>query len=255
MIHFLKIFFIIIIPIPLSTLQAHSTKVLKVAIHTPIPPYVFEDIKGIEIDIIKHISRKLGYSLKFHFSRPPKHLELLEKRSVDVAITSKELNANLYYSIPYISYYNQMYSLKDHPQNYKKLNDLNSSRVTAFYGAKDVLGFEYNNFVTKHVLYKENFHPSKSINELLNQRTDVFISDKYIFLWSINHFPIPISPNKFKVHKAFIQKTEFRYAFYDKMLREEFDKEIKKMKQQKLISKIVKKYIKNLSPREITEID
>lgn len=185
------------------------------------PPFVYEgEGRGIEMDLVASIVKKMGYGLVWRHLPPKRIQHQVLQREINVGIRSQSRPGDkLFYSKPYIHFQNVAITI-DPKVQVTSVQDLAKYNVVAFQNARDVLGPEYAKAVTKCSVYMEMPNQMKQIETLFRRRSQVIVLEKQIF----NHF-----------RGQFDQKSEVRFfevfpttpysaVFKDKNLRDEFDK-------------------------------
>lgn len=220
-----------------------------VGVGLSLEPYIIhKNNSGIELDIIKNVMKNAGYDIKIKylpFLRIPLYLK---KKKIDAATTINEHSGikNIYYSNSHIIYQNVAISLKSKHLNINRIEDLKDLRVTSFQNGSKYLGVKYKNIIPKMKLYQELANQTLQVKLLYAKRVDVIILDINIFKYirkniqdkSIN------TAQKLNISQIF-PKTKYSVGFLDKRVRDKFNIQLKKIKENGVYKSIFTKYIKN----------
>jgi polar amino acid transport system substrate-binding protein len=200
---------------------ADSVKTLTIGSPLHSPPFVHEgEGRGIEMDLMSSVFKKMGYGIVWRHLPPKRIRHQVIQREVHAGIRAQpSAGDKLYYSKPYIHFQNVAISL-DPKVQVKSIQDLSQYSVVAFQNAKDVLGADYAKAVSKCSVYMEMANQAKQIETLFRQRSQVIILEKQIF----NHFREQLDhKGEVKFFEIF-PSTPYSAVFYDKTLRDAFDK-------------------------------
>lgn len=226
-----------------------NAKEVLMAFSQEIPPYIFEkNDKGIEIDIISAALAYKGHTLKplyFPLGRIPISFR---NNIVDAAMGDMGVNLKLYggfYAAPAVIYDNVFITLKDKDISIIVPADLDSLHVVSFQGAEK----RYPLWLKKVAEENRLFGISDQLSQvkLLHLgRYDVVLSDRYIFRYFVKQMK---SMNVQEVHDVvehnFTTATpeDYRPVFRDKIIRDDFNFGLKKLKESGEFQKIYDNYM------------
>lgn len=210
-------------------------------------PYVVnnEYMKGIEFDLVKKIFNLSFIKIKNTKNVFKDDLEniLLDDKSIDVAVSIKQTNnLNLFYSDTFIKFKNVLVSKKTDNLVFKSFEDLKNKRVGSFVGAKKYLDKNYKNAIKNSKYYKEYNYQQEQVQDFLDGKLDVIVLDENIFKWYFHKLSNK-TLNKFSFHRIFKKENEYKVAFRDKKLRDIFNKNLKRIKENADYEYIINNYI------------
>jgi polar amino acid transport system substrate-binding protein len=223
-----------------------NAKELQIVFSHTTPPFVFEDGKGIVVDIIKESLKHKQYAIKPVFVNIGRSFELFKNGHVDAtSIIKKSSGLEAYYSEYFMQYHNAAIMLKSNNYNIKKIEDLQNYYFSSFQNASVYLGKKFGK--TAKIAgerYSEIADQKLQVYKLLRGRTDIAIMDKYIFKYYKNQLihekKVPASIET-KVIELF-KPTKYRTAFKDKKIRDYFNSGLKKIKASGKYNEIYKHY-------------
>ena len=220
-----------------------------------IPPFCFpETNSGIELEVIGEALAFRGHTLRpkyYPFARVP-----LAFRNRDVAAAMSDLGQDMRaegaaYGDPAVFYDNVFITLKARHLSIRTPDDLRGLTVIAFPGAAkrypDWLGA-----VQKAGHYSEQNDQALQVLTLNRGRYDVALSDRNIF----QYFTLLLSREKGLQPKPteeqeFVQfnPMDYRPVFRDKKIRDDFNAELKHLKDSGRYQAIYRKYLGEAAPR------
>ena len=204
-------------------------------------------IKGVEYDLVKLIFDRLGVSFNFSKTLTLDAMQNVLKNNsyIDVAVTVKKRKNIFYYSDDFISFGSVAISRKTDNFFIDKVEDLKNKKVIAFINAYKFLGDPYYkafNPKNRSKRYKEENFQIKQIEDFLDKKADVLILDKNIFEWYLKKISFT-SLNEYNFDHIFPGKNPYKVAFRDKNLRNNFNKELKKIKESGEYYQILDNYL------------
>lgn len=210
-----------ILTAPFPVHAAETVKTITIGSPLNSPPFVFEgEGRGIEMDLVSSVIRKMGYDLVWRHLPPKRIRHQVLQREIQVGIRSQfHPGDRLFYSKPYIQFQNVAIAI-DPKVQVNSIADLSKYSVVAFQNAKDVLGPEFAKAVSKCAVYMEMPNQTKQIETLFRRRSQVIILEKQIF----NHFREQFDRKGEVKYFEIFPSTPYSAVFYDKNLRDEFDK-------------------------------
>jgi polar amino acid transport system substrate-binding protein len=228
-----------------------AQKELKVGFPKPIPPYTFENSTGIEVELFRAIMEPYGYEIKPIIMSYKRGKKSVQKGLIDAMSTMKVIDDNCYYSDEYIRYHNYAIALKDKNLKIASMQDLKGKSIITWQDAHTMLGKEFYDIFNPNV--KESY--IKKYREILDQgqqnrlfwadRVDIIILDEMIFKYYKKLYKNEFDTSKDVVMYNIIgDYTGYSIAFKDKKLQLEYNKGLKKIKQNGTYKKIFDKYIK-----------
>ncbi len=222
----LKLLLISVLTASMDIQAAETAKTITIGSPLNSPPFVFEgEGRGIEMDLVSAVIKKMGYHLVWRHLPPKRIRHQVMQREVHVGIRSQyHPGDKLFYSKPYIHFQNVAIAL-DPKVEVTSIEDLQKYSVVAFQNAKDVMGPDFAKAVTKCAVYMEMPNQMKQIETLFRRRSQVIVLEKQIF----NHFREQFDrKSEVKFFDVF-PLTPYSAVFYDKNLRDEFDRTLQSM--------------------------
>lgn len=246
----MKLFILALFFLSLTGLKkAHAIEVT-MAFGEKIPPFCFpENNTGIELEIIGEALAYKGHVLKpmyFSFGRIPWVFKnkLVAAAMTDLGEDLTKFGGN--YGDPAVIYDNVFITLKKRGLVIKKPQDLNGLTVTSFQGAAKRYP-EWLGPVKKAGNYFEQNDQALQVLTLNTGHYDVVLSDKNIFKYFTNQLK---KENKLEPHPteehAFVKLNpmDYRPIFWDKTVRDDFNKGLKHLKETGRFQAIYDKYLK-----------
>lgn len=233
---------------------AFSMSEIKVAIDGSYKPF-YLDGKGIEIDIVDSIFKKLRLRAKY-INYPLERLRVaIQRHKVDVSLTAFATKDDGYfYSDDYIYYANVVVCRKSSNIVVDDISALEGKSFGAWRGAHWVLGKKFHKLF---VPGKNNYSEMTKLDSLNSmfwlKRLDCIAIDTFIFKWFLANMVKKKSLSEFpyKFYYPFAKRTYYKVRFKNKELRDKFNVELRKAKSNGLIRDIYKKYIPNASEDEL----
>jgi polar amino acid transport system substrate-binding protein len=218
-----------------------------------MPPYLYQSTKtGIEYEIVIEALNAAKVvdiqHIDVHFKRG---IMLINTKSID-GITSNLANSayidtstKLYESAPTLNYIDCAISLKENNFKLTSIKNFYKKKIWAFKSASTTLGEEFNQMTKINKGYTENYSQELQVKVLVNKRIDIAISDKNIFLSRLSEEDVgSITKDHFVFH-SIGEPTKRVVRFYDRELRDKFNKGLEVIKKNGTYKKILEKY-KNL---------
>ena len=207
---------------------------VKVVFPYTTPPYVFGDGRGVEIDIVEEALGYKSHTLKPIFITVGRSLEMFKGGFVDaIPIVQKNSGPGAYYSEPFIRHHAAAFALRSKAYVIEKVKDLKNYNVIAFQNAKIYLNEEFSEVAkSTYYSYLEVENQRQQTYMLLKNRTNVIVLDRYVFEYYKSEL---ISQNKVdKEMKVDVfnlfEPTQYKLAFEDKNIRDDFDEGLKQLK-------------------------
>ncbi|MAD75474.1 MAG: polar amino acid ABC transporter [Rheinheimera sp.] len=204
-------------------------KTLKVAVNIG-PPWAFyqegKGITGIDVEIIRQILTKMGYSSEFHLLAYNRLIKEFNEGKFDVASPAAFPSENGYLTTPYLPFEDVVVSLKYNKLDINTLADLKGKNIIAYQFANAVLGAEFAETV-KQENYLEIAERELQLKLLVNARTDVVIGERRL----LTHIMQKNHPNiSLTIHPIFITQP-YGAIFKEQQLQQQFDQELEKLQQ------------------------
>lgn len=238
------IFIILLVCSPTSIAE----QVLKVGVGN-FPPFFIEDgKKGIFIEIIDEIFKKLPqYKVEYIFMSNNRLLhEINYGELIDVACNVfPNSNVNAYLSEPIFRFRDVAISKNSDQLVINTISDLQGKSIAAYQGATEFLGDKFKLMAKKNAEYSEHSHPKDTTHLLLSGKKDIRVGDLNIFWYDLNnkHY------NKYKdlAHANFtihyLWSDIFSHmAFKDQSIQKVVDEVIIELKRKGTMEKIYLKH-------------
>jgi len=222
------------------------SKEINVGVGLSLEPYIFKkNNSGIELDIVKTVLQNAGYKVKVTYLPFLRIGLYLEDKKIDAATTINENSGikGVYYSNSHIYYQNVVVTLASKHLKINKISDLAGLKVIAFQNATKYLGDKFRKVVPKLKFYQELANQKLQVKLLFAKRVDAIILDVNIFKYIRAHLTGVDTNQKVKIFEVF-PKTYYKVGFLDKHVRDKFNIELKKIKENGEYEKLFKKYIK-----------
>jgi polar amino acid transport system substrate-binding protein len=216
------------------------------AIGLALPPYVITSTNsGIEYDIVKEALGMSNYTLKPMYVPLKRVKHTLESGKSDLALTLNEASGlkNVFYSDSHITYQNVVITLKKNNLKVDNLADLSKLSISAFQDAKLYLGKDFKKMAENNPNYSEIASQDRQIVLLYKGRVQALVADINIFKYFKQRNKICDTSAPFTIHKIF-PETHYKVAFRDKVIRDQFNKNLKKLISSGQKQKIIEKYVK-----------
>jgi ABC-type amino acid transport substrate-binding protein/nitrogen-specific signal transduction histidine kinase len=231
----------------LTILNGNEPKVVNAVLGIDKPPFIFDkdSKKGIEADLIKEIFETLGYKVNM-IQRSKEYMQtILDKpNKYDLVATITPSNDKLFYSKSFTTYENFVITRKNEHFNIKSIDDLKSIRFVAWNGAYNDLGEKFYKLFnpidgTAKSSYNDNISQKDDVEMFFERKVDAIIIDKQIFNWFKLHYH---NNENYRFDNIFKTKKEYPVTFRTKRLRDIFDVELQKFKDNGRYEQIIKFY-------------
>lgn len=213
-----------------------------------IPPYVIlEDDSGLELDIIKEAFRISGHKVVPHYMPLDRSFRLYESNQLDGVINVKKGMVKGYYTSDVITFQNCAITLKRNGLKIESIADLKGKSVVSFQNAKKFLGLSFREAIEGFSYYREVARQKMQIHMLFLDRVDAVILDRNIFdyfrmkVYESIDIPQEITAKKVVYH-CFFEPSKYKLAFHNKLLRDDFDRGLKIIRDNGTYENIQKTY-------------
>ncbi|GHD70571.1 substrate-binding periplasmic protein [Vogesella fluminis] len=225
--------------LPAQALESPPLPVLKVALGENKPPYIIADgARGIEYELVGSVLRAAGYQPRIVLLPNQRAQQALADGRIDAAIS----NNGPFVSEPYIAYRNMAITLCQRHLQPKHITELGQYRVAAFHNAQRFLGAEFAAMARANAEYVES-SPQPILNNLLfTGRTDVVISDLFIFLHFSMQPDVPLNNRQALCTHALFPPTQYALSFRDARARDRFNKALQQQAQAGLYQTLAQRY-------------
>ncbi len=222
--------------------------VIKIGISHSIPPYVIkEENKGIELEILQTAFAFSDHEVVPVYLPLARTFSNLADGQIDGVINIKEgIVEDVFYTPVVIRFNNCAISLKK--RNYPdtiSIEFLKDKHVLAFQRARTLLGDEFRKMAENNVHYYEYAHQANQVYRLFLERdADLIVLERRIFEYLRQQARTEIGDNADKpvrFHYLF-PPTEYKFAFRDKKIRDDFNKGLETIVKNGTYQKILQKY-------------
>lgn len=227
-----------------SVAQEPATE-LKIIFSQYTPPYVFENGKGIVVDIVREALEPYGYRITPVYVPIGRGFELFSEKKVDgTAIIRENSGLKAFYSDNFMQYHNAAFTLKPRNIAIGKLDDLKDKAVVAFQNADKYLGPEFGATVANSKSYKELANQETQALMLLLGRIDVAVMDESIFrFYRQKLIAEGRAPGGSEVQASYLfAPTPYQTAFTDAKVRDDFNKGLAALRTSHRYDAIYKRY-------------
>lgn len=224
---------------------AVQAKTLDVAAGWVKPPYIIvSKDSGYELDMVKAIFAKLGYSLKLFYVPHARAYKMMSQGKMDVVLTVNdriEFGKLNVLSDAYITYHNVAISLRSKEISIGQVEDLGNYSMIAFGQASKVLGAKFAQAIIHSPQYIELSEQRDQVKLLYQGRTELLIIDINIFRYLSDELYGDNPRPKVDIHKVFAVNP-FQLGFKDAHLRDKFNKALAKFKDSPEHQQLRKRY-------------
>lgn len=228
------------------SLTAQAKTELTILVGLDKPPYIdLNDSSGYELDLLRLLSKKMGYDAVFLHVPNARIKDLMLDGRADIATLQKpDPTQQLYFSLPYIRYQNVAASLASRSLQLRQLEQLKPYSVVAFHNARTLLGPEYQQLVRLVMNYQEVANQSQQLQMLLLERCDVVVMDRNIFYYYAKLAGQSMQP--FDIAAVF-KPSLYSAAFKNERLRTKFDKALAEIQQEPIFTQLQLKYFSEVN--------
>lgn len=225
--------------LPAQAVESPLLPVLQVALGENKPPYIIADeSRGIEYELVSSVLRAAGYQPRILLLPNQRAQQALADGRIDAAIS----NDGPFVSEPYIAYRNMAITLCQRHLQPRRIAELGQFRVAAFHNAHRFLGAEFATMARSNAAYVESSPQSILNNLLFTGRTDVVISDLYIFLHFSMQPDVPLNNRQPLCTHALFPPTQYALSFRDVRARDRFNKALQQQAQAGLYQALALRY-------------
>lgn len=218
---------------------------LKIIFTKYTPPYVFEDGTGIIVDIVRTALEGRGHTVKPVYVPIDRGFKMFADKEVDgTTIIQEASGLQAEYSDSYMQYHNRAFALRSRNLNIRNVADLGDKVVVAFQNADRYLGPAFLLATASNPRYKEMAQQEAQAHMLLLGRIDVAIMDDNIFRYYRQKLIAEkkADPALDVVGYDILPATPFKAAFWDRKVRDDFNKGIAAMRKDGRYDAIYRKY-------------
>ncbi len=223
--------------------SVHAQQTLQVAFGLERKPFVYEKTTtGIVQNIFNETIQNLNLKLKISHLPNFRLRGMLEQNIYDIIVEVHNLNAkknkNYFYSDKFIAYYNYSVSKNVEISSYK---DMANRAVCAWQNAKESLGNEFLKEQSNFKSYREFPEQEEQVLAYVRGQCDVLIIDRDIFTYYSKNI---LNNNRLLAERSAFTLDTTKYnplptgselwwyvAFKSKSLRDQFNVELKKLKE------------------------
>lgn len=221
-------------------------KEIQVVFSYSTPPFVFKDESGIVTTIVKEALAYKSHTIKPVFVNIGRASEMFRHGYVDAtSIIQESSGLEAFYSEYFMQYHNAAFALKSKQYNIQKIADLKNYNLISFQNAAKYLGKEFEKVsIELGEKYSEIADQKQQVYKLLQGRTDVVVMDRHIFTFYKNELIAEGKVDKGIEAELFelFEPTQYRTAFKEKSIRDDFNEGIKKLKESGRYDEIYKFY-------------
>jgi polar amino acid transport system substrate-binding protein len=228
----------------ISSAPAYAAE-LKIVFSKYTPPYVFEDGSGIIVEIVRTALEAGGHTVKPVYAPIDRGVKMFADREVDgTTIIQEASGLKAEYSDNYMQYHNRAFALRSRKLNIRDVADLGDKAVVAFQNAEKYLGPAFTVAVASNPRYKEMAQQEAQAHMLLLGRIDVAVMDEHIFRYYRQKLIAEkkADPSLEYVGYEIFPATPFKAAFWDRRIRDDFNKGIAAMRKDGRYDAIYRKY-------------
>ncbi len=216
------------------------------------PPHMIAvSNSGIDVDITREVLEEMGYTVKLDFAPLSRTMLQVSNKQADLFLPTFFQNDTdkLFISAPIINYHPIAFSLENNKFQFERISDLAGKNVVTFQGAAGYFGEEFIK-ISKLEGYFELHDMSKFPEMLVKGRCDVVVLDYYIFYYYLQEYfkKNPTKSHKMKEIDEFLlfPLAKAHVGFNDQKLRNEFNKQLQRYKNQGKDKAVINKYINSI---------
>lgn len=236
------------------TLGGAAAADLKAVFGAEKPPFAFANEKGvttgIEIDTVGEALKRMGHRLVPRAVANNRLLEELKNGHADIAVTVKGKDGNgIYFSDDFVTFVNFAISKKSRGAVVNSIADLDKYSFIIWQGGWRDLGPQFEARYHPDAAgkfpanYFEGFTQLGQSTAFWKGTTDLIIVDKTIFQWFRRQLGKTMDTREEVVyHDIFERQTGYPVAFRDRALRDQFNLELKKMRNDGTLQEILNRY-------------
>jgi len=219
---------------------------VQMAVGRSLPPYVIiNEWRGLEYDIVREALAAEGHTLVPHFTTFARVMREMATGLADAAMTMRaDSGINACYSDSHITYRNYAITLASQNLNIQSVQDLAKYSVVGFQNATTFLGLDFRTMAALNPQYREEAQQFLQPVALFSERVDVVVADRNIFAWYAAQpevkARVPITA-AVRFHPIF-PPTDYQVAFRDPQICADFNRGLKKIRQNGLYDKIMSRY-------------
>lgn len=233
-----------------ATSSAWSLEKITVAFGDALAPWVMPDThNGIILDILTEALEPAGYEIEPIYYPYLRRITEYKNGFVDVACdmnanTIKDKNLEGFLSDDAYAYENFAFSLKEKGYQFKHLNELGNLSLLSWQGAISHLGDEYAEMAKNNPFYFETDRQESQVQMLFLKRVDVVQLDKQIFSYFRSKvgqkgvIDTTVEVDSF----ALFGKSPNGFLFRDEKIRDEFNRQLKRLKNSGRYEAILNRY-------------
>lgn len=222
-----------------------SAREISIVFSRYTPPYVLDNGKGINVDIVRFALEHEGHRVKPVYLPLGRALQLFADKQVDgTALISETSGVEAHYSAEFVRYRNRVFALKSHRQAVRSLDDLKTKTIVGFQEASKYLGEPFGRAVAGNPNYKEMANQEQQTLMLFLGRIDLAIMEENIFHFYRQKLIAEgrISANtEYEVFDLF-PPTDYKTAFVDAKVRDDFNRGLAAIRQNGQYDAIFRKY-------------
>lgn len=229
-----------------SPIGSAAAREVVVAIGLSIPPYVIAaEKRGMEYDVVKEALALEGHTMKPDFQPLARVVKAMQGGTVDAAMTQiPGMTVGTVLSEVYITYRNFAITLASHDLKVETVDDLADKSILAFQNAHRYLGETFRRMAEANPRYREEANQQVQPMLLFHDRVDVVVADHNIFRWFASRPEVTAKADTnrpIRMHALF-PPTEYRMAFRDVALRDDFNRGLAKLRANGEYDRIVARY-------------
>lgn len=226
-----------------------SAKKIRIGVSFSIPPYVIkESNSGLELELLSEAFKVKGHTVEIWYLPLARTFDELQRGELDGIINVNEgILDDVYYSDIVINFQNCAISLTKNHLVINSIEDLKNKKVVAFQRASTILGDEFNQMAKVNKNYQEVARQLNQVNMLFRSHLEVAVMDKNIFEYYRKQAQVmnKLSSRELQqdvTYHAIFPKTQYRFAFIDKDIRDDFNEGLMKIHNNGTYSHIMRKY-------------
>lgn len=236
----------VIVTLAMASPPGHARDVT-VAIGLSLSPYVISDEnRGMEFDIAREALALEGHAMRPRYLPLIRVVKEIETGQTDAALTQQDNRGiPVHYSDVYITYQNVAITLASRQLRIERMEDLTGKSILAFQKATLYLGPAFKAAVEGNPQYREEAKQVLQPAMLYHDRIDVVIADRNIFSWFARQPEVTAKADTTQplhIHPLF-PPTDYRVAFRDPGLRDDFNRGLAKLKAGGDYDRIIQRYL------------
>ncbi|MGL1903767.1 MAG: transporter substrate-binding domain-containing protein [Fibrobacterales bacterium] len=225
-----------------------SAKDLELTASLSVEPYINSaDGSGFETDIVREVFASEGYTVNFDYQPLHRTKHSFKQGTIDGVMTIQSYYPETkggFFSDEYITYHNFVITLQSSNVKINAIDDLKDKSIVAFQQAHLAFGKEFTEMTKENEDYAEKADQKSQVAMFFAKRVDAILMDTLIFNYYRQHLTQSSTELQITYHDLF-EESNFRMAFREEIVRDAFNRGLKKIKKSGRYKAIIRSYFNN----------